>query len=83
MDGMLRERLEHQLKEELSDTLGYNTLAEEMSKSSFHNAWMLFAIRNDEYDHAMAILEILEADGYDIEQCPEVKNLWEKIKELN
>lgn len=80
MNEMLKERLEHHLKDELSDVICYNTFAKE---AETHREQKLFyAIRNDEYEHAETILAMLKLNGYKIEEHPEVLSLWEKVKEL-
>lgn len=80
MNDMLKERLEHHLKEELTDVLCYNTFVKEAENA--YESKMFTSIRNDEYEHAEVILSMLNLDGYKIEDHPEVFSLWEKVKEL-
>lgn len=80
---MLKERLVHQLKEELQDAINYHTLAKDVHKENKRAAIYLFSIMRDERDHAEAIYEILEDNGWDIGECPEAVMLWERMEELD
>ena len=76
-------RLVSKLKEELMDVISYNNLYEScMAHGHYEDAKDIEHIARQEYGHAEIIYEILEDREGEMRNSPEIKAMWETVKEI-